>query len=78
MCNGLTDWLVLPYKGARKQGVAGFLKGFFKGVANIVFKPAAGKEQSISNLTSDITPANPTRWCWIRVSPVLWYIQRGE
>ncbi|KAK7753290.1 hypothetical protein SLS62_004809 [Diatrype stigma] len=40
--NGLTDWLVLPYKGARKEGVAGFFKGFFRGLANLAFKPAAG------------------------------------
>ena len=40
---GLTDWAVLPIKRARKEGVKGFIKGFFMGLGSIVFKPAAGK-----------------------------------
>ncbi|KAI0835675.1 hypothetical protein F5Y06DRAFT_276014 [Hypoxylon sp. FL0890] len=40
--DGLTDWLVLPYKGARKEGVKGFFKGLAKGFGSFVFKPVAG------------------------------------
>ncbi|KAI1501414.1 hypothetical protein F5X99DRAFT_428364 [Biscogniauxia marginata] len=38
----LTDWLILPYKGARKEGVLGFFKGLTKGLCNIIFKPVSG------------------------------------
>ncbi|RYP91095.1 hypothetical protein DL770_002799 [Monosporascus sp. CRB-9-2] len=40
---GLTDWVVLPYKGAKSEGVVGCIKGFCKGIWSFVFKPAAGK-----------------------------------
>ncbi|OTB01390.1 hypothetical protein M426DRAFT_323527 [Hypoxylon sp. CI-4A] len=40
--DGMTDWVVLPVKGAKKEGVKGFFKGIPKGFASIVFKPAAG------------------------------------
>ncbi|KAI1413670.1 hypothetical protein F5Y13DRAFT_160838 [Hypoxylon sp. FL1857] len=40
--DGLTDWFVLPYKGARKEGVKGFFKGIAKGFGSIMFKLAAG------------------------------------
>ncbi|KAI0138594.1 hypothetical protein F4776DRAFT_662965 [Hypoxylon sp. NC0597] len=42
LLDGLTDWFVLPYKGARKEGVIGFFKGFAKGLGSIMFKLAAG------------------------------------
>ncbi|RYP03310.1 hypothetical protein DL764_005228 [Monosporascus ibericus] len=40
---GLTDWVMLPYKGAKSEGVLGCIKGFCKGICSFVFKPAAGK-----------------------------------
>ncbi|KAI5855094.1 hypothetical protein GGS23DRAFT_446533 [Durotheca rogersii] len=40
--DGLADWVVLPYKGAKQEGVHGFLKGFAKGVGSIAFKMPAG------------------------------------
>ncbi|RYP60972.1 hypothetical protein DL771_010301 [Monosporascus sp. 5C6A] len=45
---GLTDWVVLPYKGAKSEGVVGCIKGFCKGISSFVFKPAAGKWDPIS------------------------------
>ncbi|RYP61759.1 hypothetical protein DL769_007565 [Monosporascus sp. CRB-8-3] len=40
---GLTDWVVLPYKGAKSEGVLGCVKGFCKSIWSFAFKPAAGK-----------------------------------
>ncbi|KAI0595357.1 hypothetical protein F4775DRAFT_569356 [Biscogniauxia sp. FL1348] len=42
LVNPLTDWLILPYKGAKKNGVLGFFTGFLKGLCNIMFKPVSG------------------------------------
>ncbi|KAI5927091.1 hypothetical protein F4810DRAFT_652284 [Camillea tinctor] len=42
LVNPLTDWFVLPYKGARKNGVLGFFTGFLKGLGSILFKPVSG------------------------------------
>ncbi|KAI2623964.1 hypothetical protein GGS26DRAFT_215671 [Hypomontagnella submonticulosa] len=42
LLDGLTDWFMLPYKCARKEGVKGFFKGCAKGLASILFKPTAG------------------------------------
>ncbi|KAI1384784.1 uncharacterized protein F4822DRAFT_416249 [Hypoxylon trugodes] len=40
--DGLTDWVVLPYKGAKKEGVKGFFKGMAKGFGSVIFKLGAG------------------------------------
>ncbi|CAJ2511183.1 Uu.00g068080.m01.CDS01 [Anthostomella pinea] len=40
--DGLTGWVILPYKGARKGGVKGFVKGCAKGLVGLVVKPASG------------------------------------
>ncbi|KAI2613247.1 hypothetical protein GGR54DRAFT_329887 [Hypoxylon sp. NC1633] len=40
--DGLTDWVVLPFKGSKREGPAGFFKGFAKGFGSMIFKPAAG------------------------------------
>ncbi|KAI0007776.1 hypothetical protein F4779DRAFT_490149 [Xylariaceae sp. FL0662B] len=40
--DGLTDWVTLPYKCARKEGVKGFFKGFAQGLFNIPLKPITG------------------------------------
>ncbi|KAI0882034.1 uncharacterized protein GGS22DRAFT_53843 [Annulohypoxylon maeteangense] len=42
LLDGMTDWFVLPYKCARKDGFKGFFKGIAKGFASILFKIPAG------------------------------------
>ena len=32
-----------PLDGAKKEGIAGFVKGFGKGIGGVVLKPHAGK-----------------------------------
>ena len=32
-----------PFEGARKEGVAGLIKGFGKGLGGVVLKPNAGR-----------------------------------
>jgi len=39
---GITGLVTKPYEGARKEGAAGFVKGFGKGIAGVYLKPAAG------------------------------------
>ncbi|KAI1396769.1 hypothetical protein F4819DRAFT_117294 [Hypoxylon fuscum] len=41
LLDGLTDWFMLPYKGAKKEGVIGFFKGLAKGFGSIMFKLGA-------------------------------------
>lgn len=40
--DGVKDFFVEPYNGARKEGPLGFLKGVGKGIGSIATKPAAG------------------------------------
>lgn len=40
--DGITGLVTQPVQGAKKEGAAGFLKGFGKGLAGIYVKPAAG------------------------------------
>jgi hypothetical protein len=42
--DGLKDFFVQPVIGARKEGGKGFIKGFGKGMGNVVCKPTAGKK----------------------------------
>lgn len=42
IADGLKDFFVQPVTGAQKEGALGFVKGFGKGLGNIVCKPAAG------------------------------------
>lgn len=44
--DGITDWVYLPYIGAKKQGAKGFFKGLAKGFGSLLFKPAAGMSMS--------------------------------
>lgn len=41
--DGITGLATQPYKGAQKEGVSGFLKGFAKGIGGVVLKPQAGE-----------------------------------
>lgn len=40
--DGITGLVTQPMKGAQKEGGAGFVKGFAKGIGGIVMKPSAG------------------------------------
>ncbi|KAF2193276.1 glycosyltransferase family 1 protein [Zopfia rhizophila CBS 207.26] len=40
--DGVSDLLMHPIQGARKQGVEGFVKGMGKGIGGIICKPTAG------------------------------------
>lgn len=40
--DGISGIVTQPLDGAKKQGFAGFLKGFGKGIGGIVLKPGAG------------------------------------
>lgn len=39
--DGITGLVTQPINGARKEGAAGFIKGFGKGIGGVVFKPGA-------------------------------------
>ncbi|KAL1304257.1 hypothetical protein AAFC00_000671 [Neodothiora populina] len=39
--DGITGLVTQPLEGAKKEGAAGFVKGFGKGIGGIVFKPGA-------------------------------------
>ncbi|KAL7626506.1 hypothetical protein AAE478_003278 [Parahypoxylon ruwenzoriense] len=69
--DGLTDWFILPYKGARKEGVKGFCKGCAKGFGSIMFKLSAGKSTPRLGLGDN---ANSTRWHRPCSASVLWDI----
>lgn len=40
--DGVSGLVTQPMKGAEKEGAAGFIKGFGKGIGGLVLKPAAG------------------------------------
>lgn len=42
MYDGISGLVTQPLEGAKKEGVAGLLKGFGKGIGGVVFKPSAG------------------------------------
>ena len=42
MWDGITGLVTQPIAGAKKEGGAGFVKGFGRGIAGIVVKPGAG------------------------------------
>ena len=56
MFDGISGIVTQPIEGAKKEGVAGFIKGFGKGIGGIVLKPSAGEtsivcfKDSIDNL----------------------------
>ena len=43
MFDGISGIVTQPIEGAKKEGVAGFIKGFGKGIGGIVLKPSAGE-----------------------------------
>jgi hypothetical protein len=42
MFDGITGLVTQPLRGAEKEGGAGLLKGFGKGIGGLILKPAAG------------------------------------
>lgn len=54
--DGITGLVTQPLKGAEKEGSAGLLKGFGKGIGGLILKPAAGKyvSASMSRIYADI------------------------
>lgn len=41
MFDGITGLITQPMEGAKKEGAAGFIKGFGRGIGGVVFKPGA-------------------------------------
>jgi hypothetical protein len=42
MYDGISGLVTQPLSGAKKEGAAGFVKGFGRGIAGLILKPAAG------------------------------------
>lgn len=53
--DGVAGLVTQPYKGAEKEGVAGLVKGFGKGIGGLVAKPAAGELHYQGILISHLT-----------------------
>ena len=51
--DGISGLVTQPLRGAEKEGAAGLIKGFGKGIGGIVAKPAAGEQQSLMIRLSD-------------------------
>lgn len=68
MFDGISGLVTQPLKGAEKEGAAGLIKGFGKGIGGLVFKPAAGKRLATSCLVLTADPlqlsgrSRPTQW----------------
>lgn len=41
--DGISGLVTQPMRGAQKEGAAGLLKGFGKGIGGLIAKPAAGE-----------------------------------
>jgi hypothetical protein len=41
--DGISGLITQPLRGAEKEGTAGLIKGFGKGIGGLVLKPGAGK-----------------------------------
>lgn len=55
---GLTGVVMAPVRGARRQGVRGFVKGVGKGLVGVVLKPTVGVLDAVSNATRGIQQAS--------------------
>lgn len=55
--DGISGLITQPIEGAKKQGVAGLIKGFGKGLGGVVLKPGAGKKV---DLTIFLKKSNPS------------------
>ncbi len=52
MYDGIAGLVTQPFEGAKKEGVAGFLKGFGKGIGGVMLKPQAGRLSSLLRLNA--------------------------
>jgi len=52
--HGVTDIVMKPYEGAKKEKWAGFGKGIMKGLAGVVVKPISGVLELVSKTTEGI------------------------
>ena len=50
--DGISGLVTQPLEGAKKEGVAGLIKGFGKGIGGVVLKPGAGKPSNNYPLNS--------------------------
>ena len=41
--DGISGLVTQPLEGAKKEGIAGLIKGFGKGIGGVVLKPGAGE-----------------------------------
>ena len=59
MFDGISGIVTQPIEGAKKEGVAGFIKGFGKGIGGIVLKPSAGETSVVyvEDLVDDLQPS---------------------
>ena len=59
MFDGISGIVTQPIEGAKKEGVAGFIKGFGKGIGGIVLKPSAGETSLVyvEDLIDEIQPS---------------------
>lgn len=46
--DGISGLVTQPLEGAKKEGVAGLIKGFGKGIGGVVLKPGAGEHFPMS------------------------------
>lgn len=42
MYDGVSGMVTQPLHGAKQEGLAGFIKGFAKGIGGLLLKPQAG------------------------------------
>lgn len=70
MFDGISGIVTQPIEGAKKEGVAGFIKGFGKGIGGIVLKPSAGETSLVyvEDLIDEIQPSSgyldiPSKGC---------------
>jgi len=54
IASGITGVFENPYKGAKKDGVVGFMKGTYKGVSGLVVKPLSGALDFFSKTSEGI------------------------
>jgi vacuolar protein sorting-associated protein 13A/C len=52
--SGVTDVIVKPIEGAKKESVSGFGKGFLQGIGGLVAKPVSGFLELLSKTTEGI------------------------
>jgi len=52
--SGVTDVVIKPYEGTKKNDIKGFGKGLFQGLAGLIIKPVSGILELVSKTTEGI------------------------